>query len=130
MDQIHPNTMTAPGERVVNPDEKLLEAAYKAFNERKIDEVLMLMQSQVDWPNGMEGGRVYGRDGVRDYWTRQWGVVDPRVDPVRFEHIGPGRIIVHVHQVVRDLPGKILVDQIVRHEYSLRDGLIERMDIL
>jgi hypothetical protein len=115
---------------VVNADEKLLEAAYKAFNERKIDEVLDLMQSQVDWPNGMEGGRVHGRDGVRAYWLRQWEALDPRVDPVRFERISPNRIIVHVHQVVRDLAGKVLVDQMVRHEYFLRDGLIARMNIL
>ena len=111
-------------------DEELLATAYRAFNERKIDEVLLLMQSQVDWPNGMEGGRVHGRDGLRDYWLRQWAMLDPKVDPVRFERVAPGRIIVHVHQVVRDLTGNVLVDQMVRHEYSLRDGLIERMNIL
>jgi len=27
----------------------------------------------VDWPNGMEGGRVHGHAEVRAYWTRQWG---------------------------------------------------------
>jgi hypothetical protein len=26
---------------------------------------------------------VHGRDAVREYWTRQWDVIDPRVDPVR-----------------------------------------------
>jgi len=31
--------------------------------------------------------------------------------------------------VVRDLTGRILVDQIVQHVYSIQNGLIERMDI-
>jgi hypothetical protein len=114
----------------VKADQQLLESAYSAFNKRQIDVVLSLMQPDVDWPNGMEGGRVHGRDGVRDYWTRQWGLLDPRVEPIRFEEVGPGRIIVHVHQVVRNLAGEILIDQMVRHEYLLRDDLIERMDIL
>ena len=34
-----------------------------------------------------------------------------------------------VHQVVRDRAGNLLVDTMVRHIYSLRDGLIERMEI-
>jgi hypothetical protein len=31
--------------------------------------------------------------------------------------------------VVRDREGKLLADTMVRHVYSLRDGLIERMEI-
>ena len=40
-----------------------------------------------------------------------------------------GVTVVDVHQVVRDLSGNILVDQMVQHVYSIQDGLIERMDI-
>jgi hypothetical protein len=40
-----------------------------------------------------------------------------------------GRTVVEVHQVARDLIGNLLVDQIVHHAYSIRDGLIERMEI-
>jgi hypothetical protein len=122
--------MTGVDQMAAKSDEELLETAYKAFNEREIDQVLGLMQPDVDWPNAVEGGRVRGRESVRDYWLRQWSVVDPRVEPVRLERVGPTRIIVHVHQLVRNLAGEVLVDQMVRHQYSLREGLIERMDIL
>jgi hypothetical protein len=108
---------------------ELLTAVYAAFNQRDIDRVLGLMRPDVDWPNGMEGGRVHGRDEVRAYWTRQWGILDPRVEPVRIEDNEAGNTVVDVHQVVRDLSGKILKDQMVQHVYSFRDGLIERMDI-
>ena len=40
-----------------------------------------------------------------------------------------GRIVVDVHQVVRDLAGTILSDTMVKHVYVMREGLVERMDI-
>lgn len=43
----------------------LLTAVYAAFNRRDVDRVLAFMRPDVDWPNGMEGGRVHGRDEVR-----------------------------------------------------------------
>ena len=88
-----------------------------------------MMRPDVDWPNGMEGGRVHGCEEVRAYWRRQWGILDPHVEPVRFKDEEGGDTVVDVHQVIRDLSGKILKDQMVQHVYSFRDGLIERMDI-
>ena len=108
----------------------LLTMIYERFNVRDIDAVLATLHPDVDWPNAMEGGRVHGRDNVRAYWLRQWGMVDPHVEPVRFEDDEQGRTVVDVHQVVRDLSGKVLVDQMVQHLYSVRDGLIERMEIV
>jgi len=53
-------------------DCKLLEQAYAAFNARDVDAALATMHPDVIWPNGMEGGCIYGHNGVRDYWLRQW----------------------------------------------------------
>ena len=52
--------------------EELLRRAYAAFNARDIDGALALMHPDVDWPNGMEGGREHGHDAVRAYWERQF----------------------------------------------------------
>jgi len=49
----------------------LLTGAYREFNARQIDAVLARMDPNVDWPNGMEGGRVHGHQEVRAYWIRQ-----------------------------------------------------------
>jgi ketosteroid isomerase-like protein len=111
------------------PDRELLKQAYRAFNAREIDAVLALMQPDVDWPNAMEGRREIGHANVREYWRRQFEVLDPQVEPVGFSDDGAGRTVVDVHQVVKDRTGKVLVDQIVQHIYSFRDGLIERMEI-
>jgi len=107
----------------------VLREAYRAFNARDIDAGLATMLPDVEWPNGMEGGTVHGHAGVREYWTRQWGMIDPRVDPVKFETDNTGRIVVGVHQVVRDLAGKLLLDRMVEHIYSMEGELICRMEI-
>jgi hypothetical protein len=87
------------------------------------------MHPDVEWPNGMEGGTVYGRGGIRQYWTRQWTLIDPHVDPVRFQLAEAGQVIVGVHQVVRDLTGNLLLDQMVEHVYTIESGLIRNMQI-
>ena len=87
------------------------------------------MTPEVAWPNGMEGGTVHGHEGVRSYWTRQWGMIDPHVDPVTFEQESDGRIVIRVHQVVKELTGKLLMDRMVEHVYTLKDGLIAAMEI-
>ena len=109
---------------------ELLVNIYRAFNARQIDSILPFMTSDVDWPNGMEGGRIYGHEGVREYWTRQWSLIDPSVEPVGFEADEQGRTIVNVHQVVRDLAGNVIVDKMVRHIYSIQEGRIKHMEIV
>ena len=106
-----------------------LKDVYAAFNRRDIDAVFACMVKDVDWPNGMEGGRVHGQDEVRAYWQRQWGLIDPNVDPVRIADDAAGDTVVDVHQVVRDLSGKVLQDRMLQHVYTIRGGLIERMEI-
>jgi ketosteroid isomerase-like protein len=107
----------------------VLKEAYRAFNARDIDAALATMQADVEWPNGMEGGTVHGRAGVREYWTRQWGILNPHVEPEGFDLDEAGRVVVAVHQVVLDRSGKTLLDRMVEHVYSIEDGLIRNMEI-
>jgi len=107
----------------------MLVGLYRAFNARDIDAAVALLHPDVNWPNGMDGGRVRGRDAVRAYWMRQWGMIDPRVEPVRMADDDMGRLVVDVHQVVRDRGGKLLKDQVVQHVYVVGGGLVERMDV-
>ena len=117
------------GEAPALAHEDLLQSVYDAFNERDLDFMMLLLHPDVDWPNGMEGGRVRGHDGVRAYWTRQWDLIDPIVKPQRFELLPDGRIVAHVHQVVRDLDGKIILDQMIQHIYLIDGTQIISMEI-
>lgn len=111
-------------------DHEVLRYAYAAFNARNVDAALATMHPDVDWPNGMEGGRVTGHEAVRAYWARQWTLIDPRVVPVSFTPTEDGRIAVDVRQVVRDREGTLLVDQRVRHLYRMEDGRVRSMEIV
>jgi hypothetical protein len=107
----------------------LLRAAYVAFNARDIDAALAMMTPDVSWPRAFKGGFVHGPEAIRAYWTEQWSEIDGRVEPVAFHPEDAGRILVDVHQVVRDLAGTVLADEHVGHRFTIEDGLIKAMEV-
>jgi hypothetical protein len=120
----------------MDEDVELLKRLYDRFNARDIDGVLTALADDVVWANGMDGGHVQGREAVRAYWTRQWAMVSPRVEPVGFRRTQDGAIIAEVRQSVRDLEGKPLQgqthglkDKTVGHVFRLQGGKVARFDI-
>lgn len=120
----------------MNNDMDVLARIYERFNARDIDGVLATLADDVAWANGMEGGHVHGREAVRQYWTRQWAIVSPHVDPVSYDQTADGSIVVQVRQTVWDLEGKPLQDQthglhdkLVGHVFQFQDGKVVRFDI-
>jgi len=112
-----------------SPYEQLIRKAYAAFNARDIDTALSTMHENIQWPKAFEGGYVTGREAIREYWTRQWTEINPNVEPVGFTGREDGLLEIAVQQKVTDLDGNILFDGVVKHIYSLEDGLLRRMDI-
>jgi ketosteroid isomerase-like protein len=120
----------------VDGDVELLKRIYDRFNARDIDGVFSVLVDDVAWANGMDGGHVHGREAVREYWTRQWTLVSPHVEPVGFYRTADGAINVEVRQTVRDLEGKPLQgqthglkDKTVGHVFRFREGKVARFDI-
>jgi ketosteroid isomerase-like protein len=112
------------------PDEiEFLKRIYDRFNARDMETALAAMHQDVMWANGMEGGHVHGREGVREYWTRQWSMMNPHVEPIGFSEGLDGEVVVEVHQVVRDLSGNVLADRMVGHIFRIENGLVRRFDI-
>lgn len=117
-------------------DVELLKRLYERFNARDVDGVLTALADDVAWANGMDGGHVHGREALREYWTRQWAVVSPHVEPMGFHRAVDGAIIAEVRQSVHDLEGKPLEgqthglrDKTVGHVFRLREGKVTRFDI-
>ena len=113
----------------VQSELELLRRIYDQFNARDMESVLALLDEDVIWANGMEGGHVQGRNEVRRYWTRQWTMIDPRVEPVEFSYGSEGEVVVEVHQIVRDLNGNLLADRMVGHAFRIDNGLVKRFDL-
>ncbi|MDY3558638.1 nuclear transport factor 2 family protein [Gemmata sp. JC673] len=107
----------------------LLRAAYTAFNARDIDAALATMAPDVVWPKAFKGGFARGHEEVRAYWTEQWSEIDPRVEPTSFHPEAANQVLVHVHQVVRDMTGAVIADVSVGHRFTIESGLIRAMDV-
>jgi len=114
---------------VNDTNERLLRRAYETFNARDIDGALATMHADIDWPNGMEGGRLHGHQEVREYWRRQFDLIDSLVEPRQIEQRPGGQVIVTVRQVVRDGAGSVISENTVEHRYVISEGLIRRMEI-
>jgi ketosteroid isomerase-like protein len=108
---------------------EFFQGLYEAFNRRDTEGVVALMADHVDWPNAWKGGRLTGRQAVRDYWNAQWAEIDPHVEPLAVTERSDGRVAVTVRQVVHSKDGQLLSDGQVLHLYELEDGLIGRMDV-
>lgn len=111
------------------PETKVLRAAYTAFNARDIDAALALMAADIVWPKAFKGGVARGPEEVRAYWTEQWSEINPNVEPIEFYPEDAGKVLVKVHQVVRDLAGSVLADEHVGHRFTVKQGLIHAMEV-
>jgi hypothetical protein len=107
---------------------KYFQDLYRNFNERKIDLVISKMTDEIKWANGMDGGFVYGHKGVRDYWISQFAQVSSKVTPMEIE--AENNVVkIKVHQVVHDINGKLLADEIVYHYFHLNHNKIAEFNI-
>ncbi len=110
-------------------DEQLIHQIYNGFNARDMEGVLALLTDDVAWANAMEGTHVHGKDAIRDYWTHQWSVIDPHVEPLKIAKAADGSLVVDVHQVVKNLEGQTLIDETVKHAFRLDGARVQRFDI-
>ena len=110
-------------------DEQVIHQIYNGFNARDMEGVLALLTDDVAWANAMEGIHVHGKDAIRDYWTHQWSVIDPHVEPLKIAKAADGSLVVDVHQVVKNLEGQTLIDETVKHAFRLDGGRVQRFDI-
>ena len=114
---------------MLSSNQQLLQSLYAAFNKREIESIIPLLRSDVKWANGLEGGFVYGRDQVREYWTNQFKEIQPELETLKFETDENNRNIVTVHLIVRDLQGGLLADATVHQIFTIKDDLISLYEI-
>lgn len=113
----------------MSSNQQFLQNLYDAFNKREIETIISLMRPDVKWANGLEGGFVYGRDAVREYWTNQFKMIQPELETLKFETDENNRNVVTVHQIIRDLQGNLLADATVQQLFTLENGLISLYEI-
>ena len=110
-------------------NQEFLQNLYDAFNKCEIESIISLMRPDVKWANGVEGGFVYGRDAVREYWTNQFKDIQVELETLKFETDENNRNVVTVHQIIKDLQGNLLADATVQQIFTIEDGLISLYEI-
>ena len=113
----------------MNSNKQFLQNLYDAFNNREIETIISFMRPDVKWANGVEGGFVYGRDAVREYWTNQYKVIQVQLETLKFETDENNRNVVTVHQVIKDLQGNLLADATIQQIFTIEDGSIGLYEI-
>jgi len=107
----------------------LLTQLYKAFNDRDVAALVGGMHPDVSWPNFLEGGRIEGREALRDYWTGQFALVTPEASPIEMRELPDGRIYVRLHYVIKALAGGgVWTDEITNNTFTFEGDQIIRMD--
>ena len=107
----------------------LLHGVYDAYNRRDYGVFLPLLTPDVDWPDLIEGGRLIGREAVRAYWARNDKLITVDIAVVSIAPLSDGRFVAEVNQIVRNLAGQVWSDSCVRHLFTLRDGLVAKLDV-
>ncbi|QFS52332.1 nuclear transport factor 2 family protein [Nostoc sphaeroides] len=113
----------------MSSNQQFLQNLYEAFNKGEIETIISVMHPDVKWANGVEGGFVYGRDAVREYWTNQYKVIQVQLETLKFETDKNNRNVVTVHQIVRDLQGNLLADATIEQIFTIENSLISLYEI-
>jgi SnoaL-like domain len=113
----------------MSSNQQFLQNLYDAFNKREIETIISLMRPDVKWANGVEGGFVYGRDAVREYWINQFKSIQVQLETLKFEIDENNRNVVTVHQIIKDSQGNLLADATVQQIFTIEDGSIGLYEI-
>lgn len=114
---------------IMSSNQQFLQNLYDAFNNREIETIISVMHPDVKWANGVEGGFVYGRDAVREYWINQFKSIQVKLETLEFETDESNRNVVTAHQIVKDLQGKLLANTTIQQIFTIEDGLISLYEI-
>jgi limonene-1,2-epoxide hydrolase len=118
-----------PGVLSMSSNQQLLQSLYAAFNHRELETIISVMHPEVKWANGVDGGFVYGRDAVREYWANQYKVIQVQLETLKFETDEKNRNVVTVHQIVKDLQGNLLADMTVKQIFTIENDAIVLYEI-
>jgi len=105
----------------------VLLKAYEAFNARDIEAVLALMCEDVNLENALTRDRVIGKAKVRDLWLLQWKHGNPKLEPLKV-YEEDGKMVILSRHTATDADGRMMTDQEIEEVYTIRDGLVARMD--
>ncbi|MBO9707588.1 MAG: nuclear transport factor 2 family protein [Caulobacter sp.] len=107
----------------------LLAPFYEAYNRRDIPAALRFLTPDVDWPDLAEGGRLIGAEALAASWKRNVRSIQVEMAPFAYGVASDNRLVADLVMTVHNLRGQLWSETLVRHLFTLHDGLISRMDV-
>jgi ketosteroid isomerase-like protein len=107
----------------------LLTKVYDAYNRRDFADLSVFLAPDTNWPDLVEGGRLIGPEALGAYWARNDKMITVDIAVVSITNQPDGRVAAEVNQVVRNLAGQVWSDTCERHIFTLRDGMVARLDV-
>lgn len=107
----------------------VLIGLWQALNARDLDAATALLHPDVEWFDMLHEETLHGREAVRGFWERAFGIIKARSTLLNVETDDEGRILVTVLHSVSSLADRPWTEEKVTHIYSFRDNLISRMDV-
>ena len=112
---------------------EIVRRVVESFNQEGVDlQTLELFDSDVElseWPEGPDARTYRGREGMlraQESWAEAWGW--QQIEPREFVDLGD-RVLVQLHHRARGKGSAIDVEIDTFNVFTLRDGLITRMEL-
>ncbi|MDP1737854.1 MAG: nuclear transport factor 2 family protein [Caulobacter sp.] len=102
---------------------------WTAVNRQDFEAAIALLHPDVDWQDIVNGGRLHGIAAVRAYWTRISELLTSDSSPITYRLIGEDRIAARMLHSLTGKQGKVWGEEALTQVFTLRDGLIVRMDL-
>lgn len=113
----------------MTPDEDRIAQLYDAYNGRDFDRCMAMLADDVEWPDEVESGVVKGREAVHAYFTDVTAPLRAHYDLISLDVDAQGRVSVLSRQTIASAAdGSLWSSTRVLHRFTLRDGLITRME--
>lgn len=102
---------------------------HEAIARRDANAAAPLFHPQARFRNYLDGGEVVGREGVRAFYRKLFETLAPNVDLISVRTLADSRARAELQVSVHDRSGRLWSDSRVTATYTIRDDLIESVDL-
>lgn len=102
---------------------------HEALDRRDLDGVTALMHPDARFRDYLDDGELVGLAAVRAFYQRLFETLAPNIDVLTMTELPDGRLRADLQVAVLDRSGRLWSDSKVTATYTLRDGLIQSVEL-
>jgi uncharacterized protein (TIGR02246 family) len=107
----------------------LVVRLHEAISRRDADAAARLFHPDARFRNYLDEGEVIGRDAVRAFYRKVFETLAPGIDLLSVQVLADGQARAELQVSIHDRSGQLWSDSRVTATYTIRDGLIQSVDL-